>query len=123
MLCFLVIIFDKNCHTVSMLLVTNSCLTGIVFGIVTFSDVGEVGTKFEFFMCGFVPSLVLTFYLLVLDLEFDSLSNDVNFGGIRRAPNEFRAKNVIFQPFFYIKMLYFLSGFALSPVLSLKMAV
>jgi hypothetical protein len=34
---FLRIIFDKNCHTVPMLPVANSCLIGIIFGMVIFS--------------------------------------------------------------------------------------
>jgi hypothetical protein len=34
---FLTILFDKNCHTVPMLLVANSCLIGTIFGIVIFS--------------------------------------------------------------------------------------
>jgi len=34
---FGIIIFDKTCRTIPMMLVTNSCLAGIVFGILIFS--------------------------------------------------------------------------------------
>ncbi|CAF3585180.1 unnamed protein product [Adineta steineri] len=33
----LVIIFDKTCHTISMMLISNSCLTAIVLGCISFS--------------------------------------------------------------------------------------
>ncbi|CAF1498299.1 unnamed protein product [Adineta steineri] len=33
----LIIIFDKTCHTISMMLISNSCLTAIVLGCISFS--------------------------------------------------------------------------------------
>ena len=53
------IIFDRNCHTVPMLLVGNSCLIGAIFGIVIFSmnlfkllnDVKQ--QKYRDFFCSF----------------------------------------------------------------------
>jgi hypothetical protein len=41
-------------------------------------DVGEVSTIFEYFLSGFVQRLVLNFSLIVLDAEFNSLSNGVS---------------------------------------------
>ncbi|CAF1518263.1 unnamed protein product [Rotaria sordida] len=37
MILLLIIIFDKTCHTVPMMLVANSCFAGIVFGFLIFS--------------------------------------------------------------------------------------
>ncbi|CAF1179998.1 unnamed protein product [Rotaria sordida] len=37
MLCLFIIIYDKTCHTVPMMLVANSCLSAILFGTIIFS--------------------------------------------------------------------------------------
>jgi hypothetical protein len=43
------------------------------------SYVGEVSTIFDFFLSRFVQQLVLTFSLVGLDAEFNSLSNGTSF--------------------------------------------
>ena len=59
MIFFFTIVFDKNCHTVPMLLVGNSCLIGIFFGLLIFgldlfklvNDVKQ--REYRDFLCSF----------------------------------------------------------------------
>ncbi len=58
--------------------------------------VSEVGTIFEFFLSRFALSLVLTLKMVVLDAEFNSLSNSTRFNRGHRPKSGSYGEKLVF---------------------------
>ena len=91
--------------------------------IYEFHHVSEVSTIFVFILYRFAISLLLTMGLLVLDAEFDSLSNGITFNWRYRAKYGCNHQKLQFWQLFYDEILFFLPRFAIRLVLTLEVAV
>jgi len=89
----------------------------------TFNDVSEVGTVFEFFLSRFTQRLVLTLEMVVLDAEFNSLSNGMTFNNDHRPKMGSYDEKLGFSSSFYSEIFSFLSRFVQRLVLNLEMVV
>jgi hypothetical protein len=85
--------------------------------------VSEVGTIFEFFLSRFALSLVLTLKMVVLDAEFNSLSNSTRFNRGHRPKSGSYGEKLVFWPSVYSEILSFPSRFVQGLVMTLEMIV
>ena len=86
-------------------------------------NVSEVSTIFEFFLSRFAQRLVLTLKMVVLDAEFNSLSNGTRFNRGHGPKSGSYAEKLVFWPSVYSEILSFMSRFVQGLVVTLEMIV
>jgi hypothetical protein len=89
----------------------------------SYPHVSEVGTVFEFFLSRFTQRLVLTLEMVVLDAEFNSLSNGMTFYNDHRPKMGSYDEKLGFSSSFCSEIFSFLSRFVQRLVLTLEMVV